>query len=47
MTICEAGDNIVSTATLYGGTYTLFAHQLPRFGVEVKFGDNDKMLELE
>ena len=47
MTICEAGDNIVSTATLYGGTYTLFAHQLPRFGVEVKFGDHDKLPELE
>ncbi|MBH44593.1 MAG: O-acetylhomoserine aminocarboxypropyltransferase [Gammaproteobacteria bacterium] len=41
MTICEAGDNIVSTSTLYGGTYTLFAHQLPRFGVDVKFGDYD------
>ena len=47
MTICEAGDNIVSTATLYGGTYTLFAHQLPRFGVEVKFGDHDKLPQLE
>jgi O-acetylhomoserine (thiol)-lyase len=43
MTICEAGDNIISTGTLYGGTYTLFAHQLPRFGVEVKFGEHDKI----
>ena len=43
MTICEAGDNIVSTSTLYGGTYTLFAHQLPRFGVDVRFGAHDKM----
>jgi len=43
MTICEAGDNIVSTGTLYGGTYTLFAHQLPRFGVEVKFGEHNKI----
>ena len=47
MTICEAGDNIVSTATLYGGTYTLFAHQLPRFGVDVRFGDHDNLPELE
>ncbi len=47
MTICEAGDNIVSTATLYGGTYTLFAHQLPRFGVDVKFGDHDNLPQLE
>ena len=47
MTICEAGDNIISTATLYGGTYTLFAHQLPRFGVDVKFADHDNLPELE
>ena len=47
MTICEAGDNVVSTSTLYGGTYTLFAHQLPRFGVDIKFGDHDKIDELE
>ncbi|MBS82861.1 MAG: O-acetylhomoserine aminocarboxypropyltransferase [Gammaproteobacteria bacterium] len=47
MTICEAGDNIISTSTLYGGTYTLFAHQLPRFGVEVKFGDYDDIDGLE
>tara|TARA_B100001113_G_scaffold324269_1_gene295788 strand:+ start:4237 stop:5514 length:1278 start_codon:yes stop_codon:yes gene_type:complete len=47
MTICEAGDNIISTSTLYGGTYTLFAHQLPRFGVDVKFGDHDDISGLE
>ncbi len=47
MTICEAGDNIISTSTLYGGTYTLFAHQLPRFGVDVKFGDHDDIPGLE
>ncbi len=47
MTICEAGDNIVSTSTLYGGTYTLFAHQLPRFGVDVKFGDHSKIDQME
>ena len=47
MTICEAGDNIISTSTLYGGTYTLFAHQLPRFGVDVKFGDHDNIPGLE
>ncbi len=47
MTICEAGDNIVSTSTLYGGTYTLFAHQLPRFGVDVKFGEHDNIAGLE
>jgi len=39
MTICEAGDNIVSASTLYGGTYNLFAHTLPQFGIEVHFAD--------
>jgi O-acetylhomoserine (thiol)-lyase len=39
MTIAEAGDNIVTTATLYGGTYNLFAHTLPRYGIEVRFAD--------
>jgi len=38
-TIAESGDNIVSTATLYGGTYNLFAHTLPRLGIEVRFAD--------
>ena len=38
-TITEAGDNIVSSATLYGGTYNLFAHTLPQFGIEVRFAD--------
>ena len=36
-TICEAGDNIISTSTLYGGTYNLFAHTLPQLGIEVRF----------
>jgi len=39
MTIAEAGDNIVTTSTLYGGTYNLFAHTLPRFGIEARFAD--------
>jgi len=39
MTISEAGDNIISSATLYGGTYNLFAHTLPQFGIEVRFAD--------
>jgi O-acetylhomoserine (thiol)-lyase len=38
-TIVEAGDNIVTTSALYGGTYNLFAHTLPRFGIEVRFVD--------
>ncbi|HRH80732.1 MAG TPA: aminotransferase class I/II-fold pyridoxal phosphate-dependent enzyme [Thiobacillaceae bacterium] len=39
MTITEAGDNIVTSSTLYGGTYNLFAHTLPRYGIEVRFAD--------
>ncbi len=39
-TISEAGDNIVSSARLYGGTYNLFAHTLPQFGIETRFADH-------
>ncbi len=38
-TIAEAGDNIVSASTLYGGTYNLFAHTFPQYGIEVRFAD--------
>ncbi|MDR0529738.1 MAG: O-acetylhomoserine aminocarboxypropyltransferase/cysteine synthase [Zoogloeaceae bacterium] len=38
-TIAQAGDNIVTASTLYGGTYTLFAHTLPAYGVEARFAD--------
>ena len=38
-TIAEAGDNIISASTLYGGTYNLFAHTLPQFGIQVRFAD--------
>jgi len=38
-TITESGDNIVTTSQLYGGTYNLFAHTLPRLGIEARFAD--------
>ncbi|MFO1402426.1 MAG: aminotransferase class I/II-fold pyridoxal phosphate-dependent enzyme [Steroidobacteraceae bacterium] len=41
-TITEAGDNIVSSSALYGGTYNLFAHTLPQFGIQVRFADHSK-----
>ncbi|MBN9461306.1 MAG: aminotransferase class I/II-fold pyridoxal phosphate-dependent enzyme [Burkholderiales bacterium] len=41
-TIAEAGDNIVSASTLYGGTYNLFAHTFPQQGIEVRFADPGK-----
>jgi len=34
--ICQAGDNIISTSQVYGGTYNLFAHTFPRQGIQVK-----------
>lgn len=40
-TLCEVGDNIVTTTRLYGGTYNLFAHTLPRQGIEVRFAPHD------
>jgi O-acetylhomoserine (thiol)-lyase len=36
-TIAEAGDNIVSASTLYGGTYNLFAHTFPQMGITGAF----------
>ncbi|SOY64697.1 O-acetylhomoserine aminocarboxypropyltransferase/cysteine synthase family protein [Cupriavidus taiwanensis] len=38
-TIAEAGDNIVSSSQLYGGTYNLLAHTLPQSGIETRFAD--------
>lgn len=46
-TIAEAGDNIVSVSTLYGGTYNLFAHTLPKQGIEVRFFDYNDPAALE
>ncbi|MCE8019126.1 aminotransferase class I/II-fold pyridoxal phosphate-dependent enzyme [Halomonas sp. MCCC 1A11036] len=46
-TIAEAGDNIVSISELYGGTYNLFAHTLPRQGIEVRFADKDDIGGIE
>ncbi len=46
-TIAEAGDNIVSVSTLYGGTYNLFAHTLPKQGIEVRFFDYRDSASLE
>jgi O-acetylhomoserine (thiol)-lyase len=39
MTLAKAGDEIVSTTSLYGGTYNLFHYTLPKFGINVKFAD--------
>lgn len=39
--LCEAGDNILSTSQLYGGTYNLFAHSLPKQGIDVRMLSHD------
>ena len=39
LTIAKAGENIVSSSTLYGGTYNLFAHSLPTYGIDVRLTD--------
>jgi O-acetylhomoserine (thiol)-lyase len=47
LNLAEAGRNIVSIPQLYGTTHTLFAHILPRLGVQVRFGKSDRPAELE
>jgi O-acetylhomoserine (thiol)-lyase len=39
LNVCRAGDNIIAEPQLYGGTYNLFAHTLPQFGIEVRFAE--------
>lgn len=46
-TVAEAGDNIVSVAKLYGGTYNLLAHTLPRMGIHTRFAAHDDIAALE
>src|SRR5450755_4171248 len=41
LNLTRAGDNIISVSQLYGGTYNLFAHTLPQYGIEVRFADPD------
>ncbi|MBS1816367.1 MAG: O-acetylhomoserine aminocarboxypropyltransferase/cysteine synthase [Acidobacteria bacterium] len=47
LTIARAGNNVVSVPQLYGGTYTLFAHQLPSMGIDVRFAKSDSAADLE
>ena len=41
LNLARAGDNIISVSQLYGGTYNLFAHTLPQYGIEVRWVDAD------
>ncbi len=40
LTLCESGDHVVSSPSLYGGTYNLLHHTLPRLGIDVTFVDD-------
>ncbi len=46
-TLAGAGDNIVSTSYLYGGTYNLFKVTLPRLGIDVRFAEGDEPEAIE
>ncbi len=45
--LAEAGSNIVTVPLLYGGTYTLFKHMLPKLGIDVRFATDDSPASLE
>ncbi|MGO1049112.1 bifunctional o-acetylhomoserine/o-acetylserine sulfhydrylase [Crossiella sp. CA198] len=45
LTLASAGDHLVSSASLYGGTYNLFHHTLPRLGIEVSFVEDPDDLD--
>ena len=45
--LAEAGNNIVTVPLLYGGTYTLFKHMLPKLGIDVRFAADDSPASLE
>ena len=47
LNIAELGTNIVSVPQLYGATYTLFAHVLPKLGIEVRFAKSDRPDDLD
>jgi O-acetylhomoserine (thiol)-lyase len=47
LNIAELGTNIVSVPQLYGATYTLFAHVLPKLGIEVRFAQSDRPDDLD
>lgn len=47
LNIAEKGNNIVSVPLLYGGTYTLFKHMLPRQGIDVRFAADDSVEAME
>jgi O-acetylhomoserine (thiol)-lyase len=47
LNLARAGDNVVTSTSLYGGTYNLFAYTLPKYGLEFRFVDGSKPAEFE
>ncbi len=47
LNIAEQGNNIVTVPLLYGGTYTLFKHMLPKQGIDVRFAEDDTVAAME
>ena len=47
LSLARAGDNFVTSASLYGGTYNLFQYTLPKYGIEFRFVDGSKLEEIE
>src|SRR5580700_10180623 len=47
LNLAERGQNLVSVPQLYGTTHTLFAHLLPKYGIQVRFGKSDRPADLE
>ena len=45
--LAEMGNNIVTVPLLYGGTYTLFKHMLPKLGIDVRFAEDDSPASIE
>ncbi|KXX64091.1 bifunctional O-acetylhomoserine aminocarboxypropyltransferase/cysteine synthase [Marichromatium gracile] len=46
-TLAQSGDNIVAVSRLYGGSYNLFAHTLPRLGIEVRFAEPNDIAAMD
>jgi O-acetylhomoserine (thiol)-lyase len=47
LNLARAGDNVVTSASLYGGTYNLFQYTLPKYGIDFKFVDCSKPAEFD
>jgi O-acetylhomoserine (thiol)-lyase len=47
LNIAQQGNNIVTVPQLYGGSYTLFKHMLPKQGIEARFADDDSVAAMQ